>query len=478
VEHQKSDWSNHSKHCKSLSGASTKASSSVSTWNPPKVIVPAKGAKPLDTFRAWLLENDVKGLDKLDVAEFESSGRGLKATGEIKADQVVLEVPRKLLLTLSDSVRSHPELVKVFSDVTVWTVVSQLPDVILAIRLLFEKHSALNSPWMPWINVLPKKYNSTLFWPNRELALLEGSNLYQMTKLHKQQLEAEYSTVFKQTLAKRFPLIFKPSQYSLDEFFWAMATIYSRATDGVVDGGEQRYLVPMMDMANHSFEAVTKHGFDAKSNSFRITSTGDIAADSQMYINYGPLGNAKLLHVYGFTVPNNPYDYVQLFLAMDPNAEIYEEKKKLLAARGIEPSPNFYLRLDDLDRFPIDILGTVRIQRLLEHDLDRAEYAFHPDHIISEENEVHSLKALEEGLKAMFLAYPTPYDQDLELAEAVNKGEKKPSPNELNALLIRMGDRLVIGKAGGCIAEMTEMIRAHLQAKIDSGDTTPLVPNM
>jgi len=401
----------------------------------------------------------------------------LKATSAIEADQVVLEVPRSLFLTLSDSIRNHPELKNVFSDFTVWSAVSQSPDVILAIRLLYEKHSAKNSPWKPWIDLLPHSYTSTLFWSARDLDLLAAGNLYHMTKRHKQQIESEYVTVLRQTLAKRFPQTFKPSIYTEDEWMWAMGTIYSRATEGVVDGGEQRFIVPMMDMANHSFEAVATHGFDAPSNTFRITSTAGIAANTQMFINYGPIGNAKLLHVYGFCVPNNPYDYVQMFLGMDPAAELYEQKKEILAQHGIEPNATFYLRANHLERFPMDVLGTARVQRLMEHDLDRVQYAFDEEgHIISEENEVHTLKALEEGFKAMFLAYTIPYQTDLELAESINKGEAKLSQTELNALYVRMGDRQIIGKAGGHISEMTEAVRAHLQAKIDSGNTTPLIP--
>lgn len=380
-------------------------------------------------------------------------------------------------MTTSDSVRNHPELSKVFSDVTVWSAINSLPDAILAIRLLFEKHSSPASPWKAWIETLPKKYNSTLFWPNRELALLDAGNLYWITKRHKQQIESEYTQIVRNILSKRFPQIFKTSVYTEDEYMWAMATVFSRATEAVVDGGHQRFIVPMMDMANHSFSAVVNHAYDAKSNTFRLTSTGGIAAGSQVFINYGPLGNAKLLHLYGFSIINNPHDYVQLFLNMDPAADMYEKKQQLLLENGIKPGQDFYLRLDELDvHIPMSILGTVRIQRLVEHDLDRVEYAFDPESIISEENEVYALKALEEGFKSMFLAYKANYEDDLKLAEALNNKTSKLSPNEISALIMRMSDRHIIGKAGGYITTMTEAIRAHLQAKIDSGNTTPLVP--
>lgn len=396
----------------------------------------------------------------------------------IEAGQVALEVPRALFLTTSDSIRTHPELSKVFSDVMVWNTVSQVPDSILAIRLLYEKHTAVNSPWKFWIETLPKKYNSTLFWSNRDMNLLSAGNLYHLTKQHREQLSQEFNAVVKQTLVKRFPAIFKSSIYTEDEYMWAMATVFSRATEATVDGGHQKFIVPMMDMANHTFDAVAcKHGFDAQSNSFKLTTTSSLASSDQLFINYGPLGNAKLLHLYGFTVPNNEHDYVQMFINMDPSAELYEEKKEFLASKGINSaSPNFYLRYSELDGlFPIKILGTVRVQRLTKEDWPLREKAFSEEEFLSEENEVFSLKALEEGLRAMFLMYETPYQDDLTLSEKLNKGEVKLGGNELNALLVRMGDRHIIGKAGSIITVMTEAIRDYLQNKIDTGNTTPIV---
>lgn len=415
------------------------------------------------------------------------------AQKDIGADIPVASIPRHLFITLSDSIRTHPELSKVFSDVSVWTVVSQLPDAILAIRLLYEKlTSKEKSPWYPWIKVLPETYTTTLYWKDSDLSLLKDGNEYHMTNMHRTQITDEYRLVIRQTLSKRFPTIFKTNIYTESEYKWALSTVWSRATEFELDGGHQKIIIPFMDMFNHSFGQEVAHlppsafgslpctrKYNAATKTYDIISTSAINMGSQVFLNYGRLGNAKLLHVYGFTVPDNPYDYLQMFFKMGEEAEFYQEKKALLAAAGLEPSPSLYLKLEDLSSdIPIEILGTVRIQRISDPaDLANASvHAFDPKSRISEENEVYALKSLEEGLRQLFLSYAIPYDADIQVTEAINEKKIELSFNELNALNLRLGDRKIIGKAGGFIVDRLEAIRAHLREKIASGDTTPLVP--
>lgn len=97
AEHQKADWPTHSKQCKAASAASAAASPAKTAWNPPKVVSApvAKGTLEsiqsskvasmpdtirssfvdhVATFRRWLEENGVKGLDKVGIADFEQTG--------------------------------------------------------------------------------------------------------------------------------------------------------------------------------------------------------------------------------------------------------------------------------------------------------------------------------------------------------------------------------------------------------------------
>ena len=46
----------------------------------------------------------------------------------------------------------------------------------------------------------------------------------------------------------------------------------------------------------------------------RLTSFRSCPAGSQLYLSYGPLANRHLLLFYGFVVPRNPFDTVELLL--------------------------------------------------------------------------------------------------------------------------------------------------------------------
>lgn len=390
----------------------------------------------------------------------------------IAKSQIIFSIPEHLFITVDNS-RAHKILKNIFSDVSIWSILSDSPDLILAIRLIYEKLQ-IDSPWKPFLDLLPENYTATIFWNEKDLEQLKEGNLYQITNMHKKQIKLEYQKI-KNLICKKFVQIFPPNLFSEDRYFWALGTIWSRALDITVGGIQKRVLVPLLDMFNHDFSSHIKHTFNPLKKQFEAETETELEPGSQIFLNYGPMGNSKLLHLYGFTVDQNPYDYIQLFLSMSPQAELYEKKKELLEKRGLSTNPDFYIKKNDLQQFPIEILGCVRIQRLTETDLARNSYAFDEEEIISEENEVFSLKSLEEGFKSMFLAYKFDYESDIQIYTRYKNGENFDR-NYLNALIIRLGDREVLAKAAGLIIEKIKLIQKYLTDKINSGNTTSLVP--
>lgn len=95
---------------------------------------------------------------------------------------------------------------------------------------------------------------------------------------------------------------------------WALGVVTSRAfaTDGP---GKPRSLLPLIDIANHSF---SNHNCDIdkrQGGTMVLVSTKAIPAGSDLLLNYGALDNHTLLLDYGFMDPNNPFDH--MILAFD-----------------------------------------------------------------------------------------------------------------------------------------------------------------
>ncbi len=56
----------------------------------------------------------------------------------------------------------------------------------------------------------------------------------------------------------------------------------------------------------------------------------------QVFINYGPLPNNRLLRLYGFVLSSNPNDSYDIVLSTHPTAPFWEQKQKLWISAGLD----------------------------------------------------------------------------------------------------------------------------------------------
>lgn len=111
----------------------------------------------------------------------------------------------------------------------------------------------------------------------------------------------------------------------------------------------------------------------------------------QVFINYGPLPNNRLLRLYGFVLSSNPNDSYDLVLSTHPTAPFWEQKQKLWISAGLDLTCTISLTLTD--PLPKNVLRYLRIQRLDESDLSVMQVDA-TDGIINESNEVEVLQFL------------------------------------------------------------------------------------
>ena len=71
--------------------------------------------------------------------------------------------------------------------------------------------------------------------------------------------------------------------------------------------------VPFLDMCNHQpgNEWIT---LTTENNMLTVISNFDLQPGDEIYGNYGEKSNETLLYAYGFCVPSNPYDNINLKL--------------------------------------------------------------------------------------------------------------------------------------------------------------------
>ena len=112
----------------------------------------------------------------------------------------------------------------------------------------------------------------------------------------------------------------------VDDFTWARACAHTRAMSGKLGNGQCAFVVPGVDLANHSFTPNTKFEVAADEESFQLvwdmewsTTAGKRAEPSppkpndEVLICYGErMPNALLMLHYGFLDPSNPKDQLPM----------------------------------------------------------------------------------------------------------------------------------------------------------------------
>ncbi|XP_078089258.1 actin-histidine N-methyltransferase-like [Mustelus asterias] len=104
-----------------------------------------------------------------EITYFPEEGYGLKATKDIKAEELFLWIPRKMLMTVESAKNS------VLGPVyTQDRILQAMGNITLAFHLLCERLNP-NSFWLPYIKTLPMEYHTPLYFEEEEVHYLQST---------------------------------------------------------------------------------------------------------------------------------------------------------------------------------------------------------------------------------------------------------------------------------------------------------------
>ncbi|OWR43006.1 putative SET domain containing 3, partial [Danaus plexippus plexippus] len=109
----------------------------------------------------------------VEISEFDGYGFGLKATKDFSERSLILTVPGKVMMSEKD-----PKASDLSEFINIDPLLQNMPNVTLALFLLLEKNNP-NSFWKPYIDVLPEKYSTVLYFNSEELAELRPSPVFE-----------------------------------------------------------------------------------------------------------------------------------------------------------------------------------------------------------------------------------------------------------------------------------------------------------
>ncbi|PIA26667.1 hypothetical protein AQUCO_09100078v1 [Aquilegia coerulea] len=192
----------------------------------------------------------------------------------------------------------------------------------LGLKLLKEK-ATVHSFWWPYICNLPETYDVPIFFPADDIKNLQYAPLlHQVNKRCRflLEFEKEVSRILENVKPDDHP--FGCQSIEASSLGWAMSAVSSRAFrlhgERLPDGTHVSVpmMLPLIDMCNHSFDSnaqiVQEQDINNPNMLVKVVAETRIRQDDPIVLNYGCLSNDFFLLDYGFVIPSNPYDCIEL----------------------------------------------------------------------------------------------------------------------------------------------------------------------
>ncbi|XP_062113846.1 ribosomal lysine N-methyltransferase 3-like [Humulus lupulus] len=308
----------------------------------------ATTTRQVSAFKRWMKSQGIDCSDALQICDCPIQGISVTALRDISEGDVVATIPKLACLTVQTT--GARDLIEA----------SYLDgNLALSVAIMYERSLGQRSPWAPYLNVLPYQECLPFVWTPQEVkTLLCGTELRKTVKEEQVLMCVDWEVDILPLLESESCQL-DPSFFGLQDYFAAKSLVHSRSFM-IDDDFHGAGMVPLVDLFNHKTAAEDVHftsvTFDSESDSeaddgqmnghsytyayndkkyeleptpisptddfpsdwgdepvpMEMIMVKDVKAGSEVYNTYGPLGNAALLQMYGFTEPDNPYDTVNI----------------------------------------------------------------------------------------------------------------------------------------------------------------------
>lgn len=265
----------------------------------------------------------------LKIGDFALTGRGVYSTKNLRPNDLLISLPIESMISIVTMERDI-EFRKLISFSFTGKNHSVTSQSLLAIYLLHLKHHRRK---MDYIKTVPASFSVPYFCATAERNLMIGSIMEKICK-QQQNIQNDFETFgqcFGQMCCSHCDQKYFCDIFTLDEFEWAFFAVNSRSVYFSPDiltqlqvESELRVwlkdeptlaLAPFLDLLNHSSEAKTTVSYripSSRRGRYELYTAVPFHKYEQVFISYGALDNAKLLTDYGFFLPNNPNDFIEI----------------------------------------------------------------------------------------------------------------------------------------------------------------------
>ncbi|CAH1424160.1 unnamed protein product [Lactuca virosa] len=306
-------------------------------------------SRRMRAFKRWMKYQSIEYSDALDlIVQQEDHQVWVKALCDIHEGDLIATIPKRSCLTVKSSAAC-----RLIEDFCLEGYMA------LSVALMFEKSLGQNSSWYDYLHLMPDcNPDVPLLWSLDEIdQLLMGTELHKTVKEDKALVYDDWKACIV-PFVESAPIELNPEDFGVEQYFAAKSLISSRSFQ--IDDHYGFGMVPLADLFNHKTNAEDVHftsvsdddtsenmeeqvddddrdgdpqnqsnvaspksdfngdddGVFPTTEILEMIMVRDVKAGAEVFNTYGSMGNAALLHRYGFTEPDNPYDIINIDLDM------------------------------------------------------------------------------------------------------------------------------------------------------------------
>ncbi|DBB01093.1 hypothetical protein WJX77_011966 [Trebouxia sp. C0004] len=336
----------------------------------------------------------------------DSGDRGVVAEEDIEEGQQLMLIPMSCCLHMptqqeySLSQAGYSAAVKHLKEKHPGTS----PFLATVLLLLYEIGQGSKSKFSAFLQTLPQEHDCVLCWSKGQLSELQGTAIEIAGDSTRTVFEREVSPIMQQATH-----IWPAEVQTYEAFELHAGLVQSRAfhmlqenwITGSAQEGVELYMLPAIDMINHSTQPDKRNTLLRKSNAeltvkvdgvpmtiqgfFTMKAERDISKGEQLLHTYGDLSDAQLLQTYGFVEDfepgyDNPHNFVPVptVLLLQSCSEAgdeaalacFEAKKKLLQQANILKDAFVVTSQEPL---PDDLVTAAQVLHMEAHEFSELE---------------------------------------------------------------------------------------------------------
>uniref|UniRef100_A0A2K6G507 SET domain-containing protein 4 n=1 Tax=Propithecus coquereli TaxID=379532 RepID=A0A2K6G507_PROCO len=257
--------------------------------------------------KKWLKDRKFEDTN-LTPACFPGTGRGLMSKTSLQEGQMIISLPESCLLTTDTVIQSY-----LGAYITKWKPPPS-PLLALCTFLVSEKHAGDQSPWKPYLDILPKAYTCPVCLEPEVVNLLPKPL---KAKAEEQRVRVqEFFASSRDFFSSLQPLFGEAvdSIFSYSALLWAWCTVNTRAVylrprrqECLSAEPDTCALAPYLDLLNHSSNVQVKAAFNEETRCYELRTASSWRKHEEVFICYGHHDNHQLLLEYGFVSIRNPH---------------------------------------------------------------------------------------------------------------------------------------------------------------------------